>query len=172
MSSDEARAEAERRWPGIGRGAERAALDRAMRGGFEVGAEWQAERDAERVAELEAEVKRLRAAAIDAGWATRVVECDITHEEPFDFDQCSAHDRTFERGAKCDHEGRSVVDFVDWQHMQQRGRAVRAEGRAEAAEAKLDAARELAHRIYGQIGDEVPESLARLLAVLDGGDEE
>ena len=37
----DARQEAARRWPGIGRGHEREKLDRAMRGGFVGGAEWQ-----------------------------------------------------------------------------------------------------------------------------------
>ena len=35
-----AREESERMWPGVGRGQSRADLDRAMRGGFQVGAEW------------------------------------------------------------------------------------------------------------------------------------
>lgn len=59
--SDEARREAERRWPGVGRGVERETLDRATRYGFVSGAEWQAIRDAERIEALEAELAEYQA---------------------------------------------------------------------------------------------------------------
>ena len=58
---------------------------------------------------------------------TKVFDCKISHEEPYDFDYCSTHDRTFEEGGMCDHTGLSEIDYLDKKHMEQRGRAVRAE---------------------------------------------
>lgn len=58
---------------------------------------------------------------------TQVLDCKIFHEEPYDFDYCKVHDRTFDQGGTCDHAGLSEIDYLSDREMQQRGRAVRAE---------------------------------------------
>lgn len=68
---------------------------------------------------------------------TQVFDCEISHEEPYDFDYCSTHDRTFEVGGTCDHAALSEIDYLDGKHMEQRGRAV-------IAEMKMDEIRRLA----------------------------
>lgn len=59
--------------------------------------------------------------------------CNYSHEEPYDFDYCSTHDQTFERGGECNYKGMSVINYVDDSTMKQRGRAVIAEGELETA---------------------------------------
>lgn len=63
-------------------------------------------------------------------WTT-VFNCVITHEDPYDFDYCTVHDRTFQEGGMCDHAGLSEIDYLSDREMQQRGRAVRAESKLE-----------------------------------------
>lgn len=58
---------------------------------------------------------------------TEVYECEISHEEPYDFEYCTTHDRTFERGGQCDHKGVCEIDYLTDREMMQRGRAVRTE---------------------------------------------
>lgn len=58
---------------------------------------------------------------------TKVFDCEISHEEPYDFDYCSVHDRTFSQGGVCDHAGLSEIDYLSDREMQQRARAVKAE---------------------------------------------
>lgn len=60
---------------------------------------------------------------------TQVFECKEIHEDPYDFDYCEVHDRTFERGGHCDHKGLSEIDYVDKRETEQRARAVKAEMR-------------------------------------------
>lgn len=60
---DEARVEAERRWPQPFRRSDRLPIDwlnEGMSSGFVLGAQWQSARDAERIRELEAEAEQLR----------------------------------------------------------------------------------------------------------------
>ena len=85
-------------------------------------------------------VERVKAAE----WATTVQQCSVSHEDPYDFDYCETHDRTFPIGGKCDHAGISELDYWVDQASTQRGRAVRAEMRAEIAEATIARVRELA----------------------------
>lgn len=67
--SDEARAEAERRWPndGIGGNWSRVLMGFTSRDSFAEGAAWQAERDAARIAELETELQAIRDRADEVG---------------------------------------------------------------------------------------------------------
>lgn len=65
---------------------------------------------------------------------TEVYECEISHEEPYDFEYCTTHDRTFEKGGQCDHKGLSEIDYLTDREMTQRGRAVRAEMKLEKIE--------------------------------------
>ena len=84
---------------------------------------------------------------------TQVYECEISHEEPYDFDYCSVHDRTFSEGGMCDHAGLSEIDYLTDREMMQRGRAVRAESRLEEikwlAESALSASEESPARMFG-----------------------
>lgn len=63
--------------------------------------------------------------------------CQITHEEPYDFRWCEAHDRTFPLDGDCDHRGLSEIDYLTEKESQQRSRAIFAEERADAAEARV-----------------------------------
>lgn len=144
--------------------------------GFCRGAEWQRQQDESEAAKVAGQravrIRELEAEVEDAQWATRVDPCEITHTEPYDFDQCLAHDRTLPRGGECDHAGKSAMDHETDLHMKQRGRAVRAEMRAETAEARLD-------KIRAEVLDPVPlgapaaraidKKMTRILAILDGG---
>ena len=85
-------------------------------------------------------VERVKAAE----WATTVQQCSVSHEDPYDFDYCETHDRTFPIGGKCDHAGISELDYWVDQASTQRGRSVGAEARAESAEATIARVRELA----------------------------
>ncbi len=90
-------------------------------------------------------VERVKAAE----WATTVLQCSVSHEDPYDFDYCETHDRTFPIGGKCDHAGISELDYWVDQASMQRGRAVGAEMRAETAEATIARVRELAEQHPG-----------------------
>ena len=78
-------------------------------------------------------------AAAERDALTTVLPCDEKHEPPYDFAYCETHDRTFALGDHCDHAGLSAWSYLDERERQQRGRAVRAEMRAEEAEAERDA---------------------------------
>ena len=84
-----------------------------------------------------------------AEWATTVLQCSVSHEDPYDFDYCETHDRTFPIGGKCDHAGISELDYWVDQASMQRGRAVGAEMRVETAEATIARVRELAEEHPG-----------------------
>lgn len=73
--------------------------------------------------ELNSVLERLE----DAELFIKVQPCKYTHEEPYDFDYCESHDRTFNRGGECDHKGLSIIDYIDDNALKQRGRAVIAE---------------------------------------------
>lgn len=60
--------------------------------------------------------------------------CNYSHEDPFDFDYCDTHDKTFEKGGECAYKGISVVNYLDDEMMKQRGRAVIAEENFEDAQ--------------------------------------
>lgn len=83
---------------------------------------------------------------------TEVYECDISHEDPYDFDYCATHDRTFEEGGMCDHAGLSEIDYLTDREMGQRGRAVKAEALLEEikwlAELAISAAEESPARMF------------------------
>lgn len=70
----------------------------------------------------------------EAECLTKPQPCSYEHEEPYDFDYCATHDRTFDRGGECDHKGQSLVNYLDDMSMSQRGRAVMAEGKLENAQ--------------------------------------
>lgn len=91
-------------------------------------------------ADLQALLDRVEAGE---GWTT-VYPCELTRDEPFDFGQCETHDRTFPLGGTCDHAGKSEIDWMSDRESEQRVRAMRAEDRAEAAEAKVAAGLALA----------------------------
>lgn len=68
--------------------------------------------------------------------------CQVSHEQPYDFKWCETHDRTFPLDGDCDHKGKSALQWQDGREQEQRARALRAEGRAEAAEKAVAAVRE------------------------------
>lgn len=90
----------------------------------------------------------------EAECLTKPQPCSYGHEEPYDFDYCVTHDRTFARGGECDHKGQSLVNYLDDMSMSQRGRAVIAEGKLEHAQLLIqDITKEL--DILGLPKDEV-----------------
>lgn len=70
-------------------------------------------------------------------WTT-VFDCIITNEDPYDFDYCTVHDRTFQEGGMCDHAGLSEIDYLSGREMQQRARAARAEMKLEAIKGLIE----------------------------------
>lgn len=62
-----------------------------------------------------------------------VLECEVKHEEPFDFWWCEVHDRTFEVGGDCDHRGLSEIEWMEEREHEQRIRAIVAEEKIEDA---------------------------------------
>ena len=108
---------------------------------------------------------------------TSVLPCEVTHEEPFDFDQCTTHDRTFPRGGTCDHAGASEVDWLQDREAQQRVRALRAEARAEAAEQAVHRVRGMAEawatqpNDYDEDTEQQIEDGNAILRALDGGEQ-
>lgn len=69
---------------------------------------------------------------------TEIQPCKNSHADPYDFDCCETHDKTYEVGGKCPYQGLSVVDYLDETIMKQRMRAMRAEGNFEYAKETID----------------------------------
>lgn len=90
-------------------------------------------------------IAALEAETAEVEMWTKPQECVTEHEQPFDFKQCTTHDRTFPLDGDCDYKGLSIIDWQDQQVAEQRGRAVRAEMRAERAEAALERVKALHH---------------------------
>ena len=73
-----------------------------------------------------------------AGDPVRPGPCDMRHEEPYDFAHCVTHDTTFALGDKCEWDGvTSITEHLEARAETLRSRMVRAEARAEAAEAEV-----------------------------------
>ncbi len=151
MSSDEARAEAERRMQEQREQVGLMVVEQTrFVEGFAQGAEWQAGRDAERIAALEAEAERLR---------MLVPPCD---------GGCSYGDGPQE---DCSAHGRRPAEL--WEIIQQEAAESRdAQYRAEAAEAKLEVVRAYCTENTAGMPDDPfaygIQQLRRVLAVLDG----
>lgn len=95
--------------------------------------------------------------------------CKLTHTPPFDFGECETHDRTFPLGGTCDYAGKSVVEYLDEREQEQRGRAVVAEMRAEAAEATVARIVDLLN--WGESGDLDYIHVRTLTEALEGSHE-
>ncbi|WP_313281037.1 zinc finger domain-containing protein [Timonella senegalensis] len=91
-------------------------------------------------------IARIEAAEL---WST-VHPCNVTHEEPYDFQWCETHDRTFPLDGACDHEGLSVIDYQNKRETEQRVRAIRAEDRIEELEATIQRVRDLHWETLGE----------------------
>ena len=61
-------------------------------------------------------------------------ECQMFHEEPFDFAWCETHDTTFALGDACKFQGREMWEVYAEEAQEQRGLKVRAEMRVEYLE--------------------------------------
>lgn len=86
----------------------------------------------------------------------KVQECEVVHEDPYDFNSCLTHDQTTELDKdKCDHAGMSEIDWIDDREMKQRGRAVIAEEELEYLKFDLADIRALADSaVEGDSADE------------------
>ena len=69
----------------------------------------------------------------------RPAPCDMRGGGPYNFAWCVTHDTTFALGDKCRWDGvTSITEHLEDRERKQRGRANRAEVRAEAAEAEVE----------------------------------
>lgn len=62
---------------------------------------------------------------------TKPHECSEKHEEPYDFDYCETHDKTYEQGGHCPYRGLSELQYLEKTENEQRFRAIKAEDQLE-----------------------------------------